>query len=351
MTPDRRLRAVIAAELDDDVLAELRDALPEVDVVTEPTLIRPMRGPSDWGGDPDAARTPAQQQAFDAFVDSADILFAIPDGDSAALARTVRANPRLRWVHTMAAGGGAQVKAADLTAAELERVVFTTSAGVHGAPLAEFAVLGLLAGAKDLPDLQRAQRDAEWSDRRVMRHLSDMTVLVIGLGGIGTAVATRLAPFGARVWGTTRSGAAVDGVERLVTMDELPTVMGEVDAIVVTLPGTAQTRHLISERMLRRVRPGLIVVNVGRGSVIDEAALVQALDDGRVGFAALDVFEVEPLPAESPLWEHPLVLVSPHTAAATHGEARRIARLFADNARRLLSDQPLRNVVDTVEFY
>ncbi|MFK4761211.1 D-2-hydroxyacid dehydrogenase [Microbacterium sp. ZW T5_45] len=349
-TPER-LRAVIATDLSEELSAELDELLPSVEVVRDSSVVRPMRWPADWGGDPAHERTPAQQQAFDELVDSADVLFSIPDADAAALTRTVRSNPKLRWVHIMAAGGGAQVKAADLTAEELERVTFTTSAGVHGSTLAEFAVFGVLAGAKRLPELQRAQSEKEWADRWLMKHLDEMTVLVIGLGGIGKAVATRLSAFGATVWGTSRSGAPVDGVDRLVSLDELNDVVAEVDAIVVTLPGTDQTLHLVGEELLQNVKPGVIIANVGRGTVIDETALLAALDDGRVAYAALDVFEVEPLPASSPLWEHPNVLVSPHTAALSEQEDRRIVRLFADNARRFLAGEPLRNVVDTVEFY
>ncbi|MGK9221529.1 MULTISPECIES: D-2-hydroxyacid dehydrogenase [unclassified Microbacterium] len=346
-----RLRAVIATDLSEQLCRELERREPRLEIVRDPSLCRPMRWPADWGGDPAHVRSPAEQEAFDALVDSADILFSIPDTDPAALARTVRANPRLRWVHVMAAGGGAQVKAAGLTEEELDRVVFTTSAGVHGSTLAEFAVFGVLAGAKELPRLQQAQREHAWDDRWTMRHLDEMTVLVVGLGGIGKAVVSRFAAFGARVWGTSRSGRPVDGVERIVPVDELASAVGEVDAIVVTLPGTAQTEHLIGEEVLRAVKPGVIVTNVGRGSVIDEAALLAALDDGRVSYAALDVFEVEPLPDRSPLWDHPRVLVSPHTAALSTQEDARIMRLFADNARRLLDGEPLRNVVDTVEFY
>ena len=127
--------------------------------------------------------------------------------------------------------------------------------------------------------------------------------------------------------------------------------MAHVDAIVVTLPGTDQTHHLIDAEILRAARPGVILASVGRGTVIDETALLAALEDGTVSFAAMDVFEVEPLPADSPLWAHPRVLVSPHTAALSSREEERIARRFAEDATRLLDGVPMRAVVDTVEFY
>ena len=348
---EKKLRAVVAVPLSEEHCRLIEELEPRVEVVRDHGLVHPMRGPADWSGDPAHVRTPEEQAAFDAMVDSADALFGIPDVDPAALKRTVAANPRLRWVMTTAAGGGSQVKAADLDADALERIVFTTSAGVHGGPLAEFAVFGVFAGAKKLPRLAADQATCTWGDRWEMRQIDELTVLVVGLGGIGAECARRFHALGARVWGTTRSGAPVEGVDRLVPLDELVDAVGDVDAIVVTLPGTEQTHPLIGADVFAAVKPGVIVASVGRGTVVDEAALLAALDDGRVSFAALDVFEVEPLPESSPLWSHPQVLVSPHTAALNSKEEERIARRFAESATSLLDGRPLRAVVDTVEFY
>lgn len=348
---DKKLRAVAAVPLSEDLCQLIEQLEPRVEVVREHSLMHPMRGPADWSGDPDHVRTPEQQAAFDSMVDSADVLFGIPDVDGAALARTVAANPRLRWVMTTAAGGGAQIKAAGLDREALDRILFTTSAGVHGGTLAEFAVFGVMAGAKNLPRLLQDQTARIWPDRWEMRQIDEMTVLVVGLGGIGAECTRRFSALGARVWGTTRSGEPVDGVDRLVPLDEIVDAVAQVDAIVVTLPGTDQTHHLIGADVFAAVKPGTILASVGRGTVIDEAALLPALDDGRIAFAALDVFEIEPLAADSALWTHPNVLVSPHTAALSSREEERIARRFAENAARLLDGQPLRARVDTVEFY
>jgi len=348
---ERRLRAVVAVPLAEELCRLVEELEPRLELVRDHSLTRPMRGPADWSGDPAHVRSPDEQAAFDGMVDSADVLFGIPDIEPAALARTVRANPGLRWVMTTAAGGGSQVKAAGLEREALDRIAFTTSAGVHGGPLAEFAVFGVLAGAKAVPRLLADQRDRRWDDRWEMRQVDELTVLVVGLGGIGAECARRFHALGARVWGTTRSGESVEGVDRLVPIDELERAVAEVDAIVVTLPGTEQTHHLVGEGVFRAVRPGVIIASIGRGTVIDEASLTAALDDGRVAFAALDVFEVEPLPTDSPLWSHPNVLVSPHTAALNSKEEERIARRFAENASRILDGLPMRSLVDTVEFY
>ncbi|MET9762730.1 D-2-hydroxyacid dehydrogenase [Streptomyces sp. NPDC006372] len=349
-----RLRVAVAAPLSEENCALIQELEPRIDLVVDHSLLPPMRWPADFAGDPDWRRDPGRQRAYEASIDSADALYGIPDVDPAALARAVRANPRLRWVHTMAAGGGGQVKAAGLTPEELGRVVFTTSAGVHGRPLAEFAVFGVLAGAKDLPRLARQQRDREWSGRWTMGQVSRQTVLVLGLGGIGRAVAKALHALGATVVGTSRRGAeasGVPGVLAVVHPDRIAEVAGTVDAVVNTLPGTDATEHLLGKRFFDALRPGACLVNVGRGSVVDETALADALDSGRVGFAALDVFEKEPLPGDSPLWDHDRVLVSPHTAALDAAEDRLIAELFAANATRLLDGLEPVNRVNTVEFY
>lgn len=350
-TSTSALRAAVVVPLAEEHCRLIEQLEPRVEVIRDHSLTRPMRWPADWSGDPDMVRTPEQQAAFEAMADSADVLFGIPDVDADQLARTVAANPALRWVMTTAAGGGSSVKAANLSRQDLDRVVFSTSAGVHGGTLAEFAVFGVMAGAKNLPRLIADQTDRTWPDRWEMRQIDEMTVLVVGLGGIGAECARRFSALGARVWGTTRSGEPVAGVDRLIPLENLAQAVAEVDAIVVTLPGTEQTHHLIGEEVLRAVRPGAIIASVGRGTVIDERALLSALDDDRVSFAALDVFEVEPLPATSPLWSHPRVLVSPHTAALSSKEEERIARRFADDATRLLDGRELNSVVDTVEFY
>jgi phosphoglycerate dehydrogenase-like enzyme len=279
------------------------------------------------------------------------VLYGIPDVDPAALKRTADANTKLRWVHTMAAGGGGQVKAAGLTEEQLRRIVFTTSAGVHGGPLAEFAVFGVLAGAKDLPRLLAQQRDRSWTGRWEMRQLSEMTVLVVGLGGIGQEVAQKLSALGATIIGTSRHLRPVEHVDRLVQVADVASTVPQVDAIVLTLPGTAATEKLIGTEVLATLKPGTTLVNVGRGTVVDEDALLPALRDGRIGLAALDVFATEPLSQDSPLWSEPNVLVSPHTAALNAAEDRLIAELFAANATRFLDGQELTNQVDTVDFY
>ncbi|WP_127125739.1 D-2-hydroxyacid dehydrogenase [Georgenia sp. SYP-B2076] len=346
-----RLKVVVATPLTDALCDLITELEPRIDLVVEQDLLPPMRWPGDHEGDPRFTRSPADQARFDALVDSADALYGIPDTNSEALHRAVRANANLRWVHTMAAGGGGQVKAANLDQADLERVAFSTSAGPHSGPLAEFALFGVLAGAKSLPRLQAQKSRKEWTGRWAMKQISEMTVLVVGMGNIGRGTAARFAALGARVIGVNRDTIEVPGVEHVFLPGQLVDVVGQADAIVNTLPGTESTHKMISREVLALVKPGVILASVGRGTVIDEEALVEALQDGRVGFAAMDVFYAEPLGPESPLWTMENVLIAPHTAALNDAEDRLIAELFATNATRLLDGAPLVNRVDTVEFF
>lgn len=345
-----RLTVGIAVGLPESLCGRLVELEPRIELVRDVDAVPPATSIGGWARPAARERTDEQVSAWVRTLAGCDALFGVP-GSPAVLASVLAASDSVRWVHTMAAGGGSQVKAAGLDAETLDRVTFTTSAGVHGAPLAEWAVLGVLAGAKDVPRLERQRRERSWDDGWAMRHVEDMTVLVVGLGGIGRQVAARLGALGATVWGTTRSGEPVPHVDRLVPADDLATAAMHVDAIVLTLPGTALTERLVGETVLANVRSGTILVNVGRGTVVDEDALVRALDAGRIGYAALDVTAVEPLPVDSPLWSHERVLLSPHTAALHEHEPARIVALFADNAGRLLDGRPMRNVVDTVEFY
>ncbi len=341
-----RLRVVIASPLTRD-LVELIARDERLEVVWEPEL---LNDPDiDWMVGP-RQRTPEEQERYEALLDSADVLFGVPDHSGRALGRTVAANPRLRWVHTIPAGGGQQVKAARLAEADLERIVFTTSAGVHATPLAEFAVFGVLAGAKRLPWLLGMQRVKQWGPREPLHLMGETTVLVVGLGSIGRLTATKLTALGCRVVGVHRREVEAD-VERIVPVEQLAAAASEADAIVLALPGTEQTRGMLSAEVLANIKPGATIVNVGRGTTVDEPALVDALQDGRVGLAVLDVTAVEPLPGDSPLWELPNVVLAPHTAAISPHEPRLIAELFAENARRFLEGEPLINVVNTREFY
>ncbi len=341
-----RLRVVVATPVEERLTVSLAARLPDVEMIHEPSLLPPSRWPGDFAGEPAFRRSPAQQERFERLLSSADVLFGIPDLDPASLARTVRTNPRLAWVQVMAAGGAAQVREAGLVRAELDRVAFTTGAGVHTGPLSEFALFGLLAGAKNLPRLRADQERREWPGRWAMGQLCDQRIVVVGLGHLGRAVAAAVGAMGGKVTGVNRSQGTWPGVEAVLPLEALRDAATDAHALVNTLPESAQTRHLVSAEVLASMAPGATIVSIGRGSVIDETALAAAAGRGDIGFAALDVFEVEPLPRTSPLWDLPNVLVSPHTAASSPHEERLLVDLFGDNLDRFLAGGALRNRID-----
>jgi phosphoglycerate dehydrogenase-like enzyme len=346
-----RLRVVVATPLSEELCVLIEAREPRIQLIRDQELLPPQLHAGDHRGDPAFVRSAGQQARFDALVDSAEALYGLPDESGTALHRTVDVNPALRWVHATPAGGGAQVRSARLSDEQLARIAFTTSAGVHAEPLSEFVLLGVLAGAKQLPLLRERQARHEWNNRWAMGQVAEQTILVVGLGGIGRRVAVVLAALGARVVGVHRRQVDAPGVAEIVPVEQLADAASRADAIVLALPGTELSHHMLSREVLANVKRGVTIVNVGRGSTIDEEALIEALRDGRVGFAALDVVEKEPLDPESPLWEMPNVLLSPHSAALSTNEDRRIAELFADNATRLLDGLPLINRVNTREFY
>jgi phosphoglycerate dehydrogenase-like enzyme len=340
------LRVVIATPLADELVEMIRAREPRLEVVHEPELMAPAS--ADWMVG--YTRTEEQQAEYERLIDTAEALFGVPDHSGEALAKTVAANPGLRWVHTIPAGGGAQVRSANLHQDALERILFTTSAGVHAQPLAEFSVFGVLAGAKQLPRLLTDQREHRWADRRPFGLLGETTVAVVGLGAIGRRTAELLKGLGCKVVGVHRRDVEA-AVDRIEPVEALGDVFAAVDAVVVALPGTPVTEGMISREVLARTKPGLTFVNVGRGSTVDEPALIEALQDGRVGLAVLDVTATEPLPDDSPLWDLPNVVIAPHTAAISDHEPRLIAELFAENARRFLDGEEPLNRVNTAEFY
>jgi phosphoglycerate dehydrogenase-like enzyme len=342
---------LVATPLEPALVERIRAVDPHLEVVFAPELLPPPRYPGDHGGEPDFARAPADQRRWEALVAAAEVLFGIPGDTPDGLADAVGRAPGLRWVQATAAGAGQQVRAAGLSADDVRRVAITTASGVHAGPLAEFVLLGLLAFAKDLPRLEADKAARRWTHRPV-RELRGATLVVVGLGEIGRAVARLAAELGMRVIGVSRGGdARGHPVAAMHTPDRLHLALAGADALVVTLPLTDATRGMVDRAALASLAEGAIVINVGRGAVLDEDALVELLRSGHLAGAALDVFATEPLPPESPLWELGNVLITPHTAALSVHENERIVELFADNLRRYLAGEPLRNRVDPDDFY
>ncbi len=325
-----------------DRIAAVDDRL---DIRYQPDLLPPPRFPCDHRGVDSFHRTPEQHTRWLRMLAEAEVLFGLPGDSGAGLADAVRTCPGLRWVQATAGGAGEQVDAAALSRDELQRVQITRAGGVHVGPLAEFAMLGILAVTKDLPRLLADKHAHAW-DHYPMDELRELSALLVGIGPIGAEIARLAAAFGMRVLAVNRTGHtdSPDVAETRPARD-LDELLPRADAVVITLPLTEQTRGMIGMRQIALMRPDTVVVNVGRGAVIDEVALDDALAHGRLRGAALDVFKTEPLPEDSPLWRLPNVLVSPHTAGLSLHENERIVELFCDNLQRYLRGRELLGLI------
>jgi phosphoglycerate dehydrogenase-like enzyme len=248
----------------------------------------------------------------------------------------------LRWVHVAAAGVDT-VLFDELVASD---VLLTNARGVFDRPMAEFALASILARVKRLHEIRARQRASVWRHQET-EQLAGRTALVVGTGPIGRATARLLGAVGMRVRGVGRTERADDpDFGTVLPVDRLVEHVAWADHVVVVAPLTAQTRGMIDAAVLAAMKPTAHLVNLGRGRLVEEDALVEALHAGRLAAASLDVFATEPLPPGHPLWTAPGVVVSPHLAGDAASQWDALALQFVDNALRFLDGEPLHNVVD-----
>ncbi len=254
---------------------------------------------------------------------------------------------RLRWFQCTGAG----IDSILTIRGRVGNLIVTNARGIHGEIIADFVMGGITAIHWDFPRFLREQSRKEWHTRYVAP-LADCTLGVVGLGSIGTAIARRGKSAGMRVIGTKRDATQpVAGVDQLLPPDGLAELLQVSDFVVLAVPGTPETTRLIGREQLRQMRRTAILVNIARGSVVVETALIEALQAGSIAGAVLDVFEREPLPAESPLWTMPNVIVTPHVAGNPSDYSRRVFEIFGDNLQRFLESKPLHNVVPLARWY
>ncbi len=349
--PDTRLVVAIVTPLEAELVARIAAVDDRLQICYDPDLLPPRRFACDHRGVESFHRTTEQERLWRAMLAEAEVLFGIPGDSPQGLADAVRNGDRLRWVQATAGGAGEQVRAASLTDDEQERVLITRAGGVHAGPLAEFAIFGLLAFTKGLPRLFADKQAQRW-DHYPVAELADATVLVVGLGSVGARVAKLAKAFGMRVIAVNRSGHTNSpDVDEVRTSRFLGDLLPVAHGVVLTLPLTDETCGMIDAAAIARMHSGAVLVDIGRGGVMNEPALVQALQQDRLAGAALDVFATEPVPPDSPLWDLPNVLLSPHTAGLSVRENERIVDLFCENLRRYLAGDELLDRVHPTLLY
>jgi phosphoglycerate dehydrogenase-like enzyme len=260
-------------------------------------------------------------------------------------ARLATRAPRLRWIQSLT-GGCEQWFGADTPAS----AVLTCARGTHRVQMSEHILAGLFLCAKDLASIVLDQAAGRWR-RRINPTLAGATLGILGLGAIGSEVARWAAALGMRVIGTKREPTAIDGVARVHSPAETDQVLAEADYLLLLLPSTAGTRGIIDKGALARMKPGAFVLNFGRGDLVVDEALVDAVRERRIAGAVLDVFRTEPLPAGHPFWTTPGIVVLPHVGGLHPRRDVLVADLWVDNLRRFLAGQPLRQVVDRARGY
>ena len=258
--------------------------------------------------------------------------------------------PRLRWNQSPTISLESVVFA-DLAASE---VVLTKMRDIQNDHISTHVMALLLGYCRDLPRLLRRQIAREWATEAQVAVLdpAEMTVLVLGLGGIGAEVTRRLAPFGATILGVDpRVRSGLPSVAEFHAPDRLADLLPRADAVIICAPQTPETTGLFDEAMFRRMKQSAYFINIGRGKIVRLAALERALAEGWIAGAGVDVFETEPLPTESPLWDMEQVVITPHSAGyGPHLEARRL-RVVLENVRRFVAGEPLENVADKALWY
>ncbi|TDD50512.1 D-2-hydroxyacid dehydrogenase [Saccharopolyspora elongata] len=307
------------------------------------------------GGTPPAEMARIQAHAELRYADADQLADALPGADvlfvwafrSEAVTDAWPRADALRWVHAASAG----VDRLLFPALQDSDVLLTNSRGVFDRPMAEYVLATVLAFAKDLHTTLRLQDRKQWQ-HRVTERVAGKSALVVGTGPIGRAIARQLTAAGLTVSGAGRVGRSDDpDFGDVHASSDLSHVIGAFDYVVLAAPLTEQTKGLVDAEVLAHCRPTARLINVGRGELVVETDLIAALRAGQLGGAALDVFDTEPLPETSPLWEMPNVLVSPHMSGDTIGWVDELVDLFLENLRSYTDGTQLRNVVDKQRGY
>lgn len=344
MTP----HVVFTTAIEADLVEVLVQTHPDFDFTYPGHLLPAPRYPAEHRYPEFESLSSDDQQEWEALLASADILF---DFGPAPLRPQLADRPRLRWIQASSSGVGALVERIGL--ASRPKPMVTTASGVHAGPIAEFVILAMLWFTKNGPLLQQRQREHRWQ-RLALNELAGTTAAIVGLGRVGGTIAAKCRALGMETVGfgrRPRSDADASGTGSYLTIESLDEWLPRADFVVLCLPDTASTSHLFDAARLARLAPTSVLINVGRGTAVDEPALIEALQAGRIAGAALDVVAKEPLDPGSPLWDMPQVLITPHSINKVPAENGRIIEIFDDNLTRFSEGKPLRNQLDKQAGY
>jgi len=343
-----RVKVLITFRIEPELIKKIEAIDPRIEVLYEPELLGSPRYPCDQHGTP-IQHTPAQKKRWSDLLSQTEVLFGYALHTNVnELSETA---PNLKWMQSPSAGVGQWVKRTGFSDLGIP---LTTASGIHATPLAEFSMLSMLWFVKNGPRMNAEKNLRHW-ERYAGTTLKGKTVAVISLGSIGLEVARLSKSFGMHVIGTKRSTEGLDpssfNAERLFNRTDLKSMLALADLVVLCLPHTPETEGLIGEDEIKSMKLGAVLINIARGVIVDEAALIRALNSGHLSGAALDVQSKEPLPSDSPLWDMPQVLLSPHSGSNVDSENVELVKLFCDNLRRYLDGKPLRNVLDKNRLY
>ena len=273
-------------------------------------------------------------------IGAVDILITLPPHLGSQAAQLFAAATRLTWVQLVTTGS-------DNVREYLEgsTVVLTSARGLHGHQMSEAAIAAMLGLARQVPRLLRNQQDQRWQ-RFPAQLLNGKTAAIIGLGAIAETLAPMLKIFGMHVVGYSGSSRPVAGFDEVRVRSTLAATVGDVDHLIVLAPLSLDTAGLVDGAVFAGMKPSAFLINLARGGIVDEAALLDALNRDALAGAALDVFATEPLPADNPLWRHPHIIVTPHAGGLHDGYQRDILDLAVENLRHFLAGEPLRNPID-----
>ncbi len=339
-----RVVIAIATPLESHFVPIIEAVDERVEVRYEPDLIPPARFPGDHVGPDDFHRSPEQQDRWRRMLEGVEVVCGIPGESGSGLTELLDAAPALRWVQTTGDDIDDRIRTAWHSAPQRDRVRVTSASGIHATPTAEFAMLGVLASARRMPELLDDRRARRWNPYPA-GELAHRSLLLVGLGPAAVETARLAGCFGMEVMAINRTGRAdVPGIEIVRPPRFLPDLLPAAHAVVVTAPLTDETRGLIGAAELARMRRDSVLISLGGADVIDRQALLEGLRSGQPGAAVIDSF-AEPLPQDDPMWDMPNVLVTPHTASLSVRENARLITFFTDNLARYLRGEDLVNQV------